>query len=339
MGATPVIGPANNAFGESPPRSILPPPTNAWSGNLAGARTAEKVSSVRMCLRPSRDSAIPFRSMFLNCFPEAFAAFMRDNIIHNFRFPSLLNRRNWLSVLLLFATATFFPSGSLASDACRTSNAAKTAGSGQNYSTSFPATERPLSEGGCWINGKTTGVDWADVTTLPGLAFGKELPSQYADPTAVLTGEWAADQEAEAKIRVEKPLSGCCREVELRLRTTIVPHSITGYEILCSVTSTDPYLTVVRWIGPLDNFSYIGRAKVGCADGDVLKAVVVGDTISVYLNSAKVLEAKDRQFLSGGSPGIGFWDTSNDIWRQLGLRKWGAFGFSFFSATDNVRGP
>ena len=240
----------------------------------------------------------------------------------------------WLLNALL-AWTMIFTSGSWAADCRISSNEARAAGSGQTYSTSFPATEEPLSEGGCWINGKTVGFDWADVLSSPGLAFGKDLPSHYADPTAVLTGTWDPDQEAEARIRVEKPLSGCCREVELRLRTTIAPHSITGYEIECSVSYTDPYLDIVRWNGPLNDFTYIGQEKTGCADGDVLKATALGDTVTVYRNSVKVLEAKDSQF-SRGSPGIGFFDTTRGIWSKLGFSSSPTFGISSFSATDNM---
>jgi hypothetical protein len=249
-----------------------------------------------------------------------------------------MNHRFGLRIALP-AWTMIFSSGAWAGD-CGTSfyptSSAKTAGAGQSYSTSFPASEKPLSEGGCWTDGKTVGLDWADVQTSRGMAFGNDLPTQYADPTAVLTGTWGPDQEAEARIRVEKPLSGCCREVELRLRTTIAPHSITGYEIMCSVASTDPYLTIARWNGPLNDFTYIGKAKIGCADGDVLKATVLGDTITVYRNSVEVLETKDSRFPSGGSPGIGFWDTTNNIWRKIRFLSWQAFGFSSFSARDNV---
>ncbi len=249
-----------------------------------------------------------------------------------------MTNRFWLLTALL-AWTMIFSSGSWAGD-CRTTpkatNDAKAAGSGQTYSTSFPAAEEPLSEGGCWINGKTAGLDWADVLASPGVAFGKDLPSQYADPTSVLTGMWGPDQEAEARIWVEKPQSGCCREVELRLRTTIAPHSITGYEIMCSVSYTDPYLTIARWNGPLSDFTYIGKDKTGCADKDILKVTALGDTITVYRNSVKVLEVKDSQFPSGGSPGIGFWDTTKSIWKRLGFRSSPTFGFSSFSATDTM---
>jgi hypothetical protein len=249
-----------------------------------------------------------------------------------------MNHRFGLLAALL-AWTMIVSRGSWAGD-CGTSifaiSGAKAAGIGQSYSTSFPASEKPLSERGCWINGKTVGLDWADVETSPGMAFGKDLPTQYADPTAVLSGTWGPDQEAEARIRVEKPMSGCCREVELRLRTTISPHSITGYEIMCSVASTDSYLTIARWNGPLNDFTYIGNAKIGCADGDVLKATILGDRITVYRNSVEVVETKDSQFPSGGSPGIGFWDTTNNIWRKMGFLSWQAFGFSSFSARDNI---
>lgn len=35
--------------------------------------------------------------------------------------------------------------------------------SGKTYSTKFPLTESPISEGGNWINGSTEGLDWGYV--------------------------------------------------------------------------------------------------------------------------------------------------------------------------------
>src|SRR6266566_2363792 len=168
-----------------------------------------------------------------------------------------------------------------------------------NYSTSFADDEDPVSEGGSWINGKAVGLDWADVRTVPGLAFGVSLPSKYADPTAVLTGDWGSDQQAEGTVTAKAPISTCCHEVELRLRSIIAPHSITGYEILCSVSVSNPYLEIVRWNGPLNDFTYVSKVGIGCADGDILKAVALGDIISVYKNGAKVLEGKDGNYTSG----------------------------------------
>jgi hypothetical protein len=206
------------------------------------------------------------------------------------------------------------------------------------YATSFADDETPIYEQGAWINGKVVGLDWADVRTVHGLALGVNLPSKYADPTAVLAGEWGSDQQAEGTITVKTPLPTCCHEVELRLRSVIMPHSITGYEILCSVSVGNPYLEIVRWNGPLNDFTSVSRVGVGCADGDTLKAVALGDTISVYKNGVKVLEGKDSNY-SRGSPGIGFYENSNDVWSKLGFNSWTQFGFSRFSATDNLRNP
>src|SRR5215469_9106175 len=42
------------------------------------------------------------------------------------------------------------------------------------YTTDFSISEDPISEGGKWINGKTIGLDWSDIATIPGLAYGTE---------------------------------------------------------------------------------------------------------------------------------------------------------------------
>src|SRR5438874_4698763 len=65
-------------------------------------------------------------------------------------------------------------------------------GAKQSYSTNFSATENPISEGGKWINGGTTGRDWGNVQSTPGLAFGTMVSSAppYDDSTAVLAGTW-----------------------------------------------------------------------------------------------------------------------------------------------------
>ncbi len=108
------------------------------------------------------------------------------------------------------------------------------------YSTSFPLTENPISESGKWINGAATGLDWTNVRTTPGLAFGTETGSiNYNDATAVLAGTWGSTQTAQATVAVSSAssASGVFEEVELRLRTTITAHSITGYEINCSVST------------------------------------------------------------------------------------------------------
>jgi len=48
------------------------------------------------------------------------------------------------------------------------------------YTTHFPLTENPISEHGHWINGRTTGLDWGDISTTPGSAIGHSGPARYA---------------------------------------------------------------------------------------------------------------------------------------------------------------
>src|SRR5262249_37613591 len=68
----------------------------------------------------------------------------------------------------------------------------------------------------------------------------------------VLKGAWAQDQQVQATVKVPGAYSTVGgKEVELRIRTTIIRNSITGYELNCSVVPAVPYLSLVRWNGSL----------------------------------------------------------------------------------------
>src|ERR1700730_3012749 len=172
---------------------------------------------------------------------------------------------------------------------------------------------------------------WANVQTTPGLSFGTSPVNAgtylYADPTAVLKNAWAQDQQVQATVKVRGAFgSACCKEVELLIRMTIARNSITGYELNCSVVSAGPYLTLVRWIGPLNNFTYIVRnATTSCVNGDVLKLTAVGNTFTVYKNGVQVLQGTDATFQKG-SPGVGFYNSVDT--------NWSGFGLSNFSASN-----
>ena len=200
------------------------------------------------------------------------------------------------------------------------------------YSTSFSLTENPISESGKWINGAATGLDWTNVRTTPGLAFGTETGSiNYNDATAVLAGTWGPTQTAQATVAVSSAssTSGVFEEVELRLRTTIAAHSITGYEINCSVStaSGQNYVQIVRWNGPLGSFTLLdSRANGPCVNGDILKATSSGSTITVYRNGTSLFSVTDSTY-TAGSPGIGFY-----VQGASGLDS--NYGFSNYTATD-----
>jgi len=88
------------------------------------------------------------------------------------------------------------------------------------YSTTFPLTENPISESSQWTTGKAVGLDWSDVRTTPGLAFGTQNGStNYNDSLAVLKGTWAANQSATATVHTLNQQSGnTFEEVEILLR-------------------------------------------------------------------------------------------------------------------------
>ena len=107
-----------------------------------------------------------------------------------------------------------------------------------------------------------------------------------------MTGVWRQDQTTEATVRSVSQNSSIFEEVELRLRTTISPSRITGYEINFRCTRDgSQYVQIVRWNGPLGDFTYVATTTgPGIRDGDVVKATIVGNVISAYINGVRVLQ-------------------------------------------------
>ena len=207
----------------------------------------------------------------------------------------------------------------------------------RTYSTKFPLTENPISEGGKWLNGKKDGLDWADVRTLPGFAFGTEIGGnrpaieKYDDSTALLTGTWGPNQTAQATVhRVNKDNDNIYQEVELRLRSALSPHNATGYEVMfrCS-KSPKAYCSIARWDGILGAWMMLKEtqgSQYGVADGDVVKATIKGDVIMVYINGMQMVQTRDYLFTQG-NPGMGFY-----LEKATGVNN--ECGFSSFTASS-----
>lgn len=203
------------------------------------------------------------------------------------------------------------------------------------YTTRFPLAEAPISEGGKWVNGRREGLDWADVRTRAGFAFGAQSgtaqgAARYGDSTALLTGVWGPGQMAQATVRTVNQNEKIYEEVELRLRSALSAHRATGYEILFRCLKTDnAYAEIVRWNGPLGDFTYLTRARgvqYGVADGDVVKATIVGNVITACINGVAVLQATDDTY-ANGKPGMGFY-----LEGAGGVN--GDYGFTEFMASD-----
>jgi hypothetical protein len=184
-----------------------------------------------------------------------------------------------------------------------------------------------------WINGGATGLDWTDVAVVPGLTFGTESGNGgYDDSTALLTGTWGPNQMAQATVHTVNQNDNVFEEVELRLRSTLAAHRAAGYEInfRCSKTS-NAYTQIVRWNGPLGQFTLLdaaGGAQYGVAEGDVVKATIVGSLITAYINGVQVLRATDVTYASG-NPGIGFY-----LRGVAGVNR--DYGFTSFTASDGL---
>ncbi len=199
----------------------------------------------------------------------------------------------------------------------------------RSYETRFALDETPISEGGMWLNGRADGIDWCDVVTRDGLAFGEVTrPGEaerraeqgnleedaapvgiYDDPTAVLTGDWGKDQFVQARVFSRNQTNGYFQEVEIRLRTTITAYSITGYEVFWRCLKTDEaYAEIVRWDGRIGTWKSLVRKvgpEFGVKDGDVVEACIVGDQIRGYINGVEVTSATDDTY-AHGAPGVGY---------------------------------
>ena len=222
----------------------------------------------------------------------------------------------------------------------------------QTYSTSFPLTENPISERGKWVGGQSAdGNLWGNVQTSGGMAYGVSEPTTYGDPTAILTGSWAANQQAQVTVKIDTTPTVCCHEIEVRLRVTIRANRITGYEVYCSVVPGNKYCHIARWSGPNGLYCNIepSSPSINLVNGDVLMGTVTGSNpalITAYLNGVQIMQVSDtgneggegtdcgagRPVFTSGSPGIGFYDNRND-------NQWNYFGVSNFTANaEHSRG-
>ena len=190
--------------------------------------------------------------------------------------------------------------GGSATTSCPTS-------SGSSYSTSFAATENPLSEGGKWINGKAAGLDWNNAQTVPGKAYAADFATGYNDPIAVLNTSFTANQYAQGTVyRAPGYSPGVNHEIELLLHFQISANNARGYEVLWAHQGN---MAIVRWNGPLGNYTpLVDNLQIGQAvDGDVLRAEIVGNVIKVYKNGALVATGPTDATWTSGQPGMGFW--------------------------------
>jgi len=208
-----------------------------------------------------------------------------------------------------------------------------TAGFSQTFTTRFTGAENPLSEGGRWTN---KGLDWAKFRKNSGIAYGTQTgtntgTSRYNDSYAHLSG-FPPDQEAWGEAYIAKPNASCSQELEILLRWTSSAHRTTGYECFARcLNNASSYVQIVRWDGPLGKFTYLADMRgtdYGLKHGDILKASIIGNVITVYINGVEKARAMDNTHKTG-NPGIGHFLACKG---GQGIGSNADFGFSSFTA-------
>ncbi len=206
-------------------------------------------------------------------------------------------------------------------------------GLAQTYETRFAGAENPLSEAGRWTNNS---LDWTKFRKSGGRAFGTQTgtnkgASRYDDSFAHLSG-FPPDQEAWGVAYIAKPNPACHQEVEILLRWSSSPHRTTGYECFARcVNDGSSYVQIVRWDGPLGKFTYLADMRgrnYGLKHGDVLKASVIGNVITVYINGVQKARVTDDTY-KNGNPGIGHFLACDN---GQGVESNADFGFFSFGA-------
>jgi hypothetical protein len=195
------------------------------------------------------------------------------------------------------------------------------------YTTNFPATENPISEGGVWIG---PAASWTPVATSTGFAHGTQPGSSYySDSYAILSG-FGNDHQVDVVIR-KNSTEG---EVEALLRFSKNGNNTYGYECLMSI---DGGMQIASWDGPVGTYHLLttGRTPNTPATGDTLRAKIIGNRVTVSFIRSGVetvcIDFTDTNNLHPtGQPGMGFFVTSG------GSNT--SFGVSSFTATDVVSG-
>lgn len=132
----------------------------------------------------------------------------------------------------------------------------------------------------------------------------------YEDSLAVLSSSGLnipADQEVTVTIHKTGGYTAPgSHEVELQLRWGMSAHSAPGYEVLIPISGNPQ---IIRQNGDYGDFTVLSETThsswVTVAHGDVIRAKIVGSTISVYQNGTLRISVTDTTFATG-SPGMGF---------------------------------
>lgn len=209
-----------------------------------------------------------------------------------------------------------------------------------NYTTTFPATENPVSEGGRWVG---AGSSWTPVATTggsPGLAHGTQTGSGGQDDSNAHLSGFGPDHTVTVVINNTSLPGGANKEVEILLRwaTPDSTHT-TGYEL--TMESQSLYAYIVRWNGLFNDFTILAgpvNPQIPVT-GDQYRGKIIGTVISfqkfitgVWTDLITPYDTVgDSPKYSSGDPGMGFYID------PLGVNT--QFGIQGYTADDGLSAP
>jgi hypothetical protein len=202
-----------------------------------------------------------------------------------------------------------------------------------SYGTNFAgANQNPISEGTAWVHQSSS---WAFIDILndgvsPNRAVGSQTGTSghdddsyaYLSPSLTFGKPLGFKPNYQITATIYKDPSGTYingdNEVELLLRMSDVfgGNTTTCYE--CTWSVGGDYNDIVIWNGPLDNFTILNAngAFTAPQTGDQIRAKIVGNTITTYINYAvanggtglwQQLASITNSTYTTGQPGIGMW--------------------------------
>jgi hypothetical protein len=101
------------------------------------------------------------------------------------------------------------------------------------------------------------------------------------------------------------------------------------------------YTQIARWNGPLANFTLLADKRgpqFGVNDGDIVRAFIIGDVITAYINGVQMAKVSDDTF-SSGNPGIGLNYGCNGTYQNFGFRNFTARGIGAKTKTNAFLKP
>ena len=199
------------------------------------------------------------------------------------------------------------------------------------YRTTFPTDEEPISEGGLWLNGASRrhrlvrradpqrrrlrrgdADDVAERRVEQATAAGparmraSQPEGDYDDPPRSWPGRGVRNQHCRATVFSRNPTDDYFQEVEIRLRSSIAPNCVHGYEVFWRCSKSDGGVCGDRALERQDRRLHLARAssigpRIRRRHGDIVEATIVGNVIRSYINGVEVMSAVDDAFDDRGA--------------------------------------